>query len=218
MDTKKMEALWEGARSVLASEAGRLGVPVAAALAVFAVESGGAFFGPGGKPVIRFEVHKFWQEWGSDHAALFDAHFRPRRGWKNHEFREADDGVWESFHGNQAKEYRVFDFAKARAFEAAMRSISMGAPQILGLNHALCGFGTAAEMYAAFCESTEAQIRAFFAFVENSRLVGALRGRDFRAFAAGYNGPANVDVYAAALVGAYGAAVAVVTSDNIVEH
>jgi hypothetical protein len=53
----------------------RLGIDPVAVLAVWYVESGGRAFTPG-KPVLRFENHKFFKYWGVDHEAEFDKHFQ----------------------------------------------------------------------------------------------------------------------------------------------
>jgi hypothetical protein len=58
----------------------RLGIDPVAVLAVWYVGSGGRAFTPG-RPVLRFESHKFFKYWGTDHEPLFDKHFHsgPRR-------------------------------------------------------------------------------------------------------------------------------------------
>jgi hypothetical protein len=53
---------------------GQHGFDPIAVLAVWYVESGGRSFTPG-KPIIRFENHKFFDFWGHDHASKFDKHF-----------------------------------------------------------------------------------------------------------------------------------------------
>ena len=79
----------------------------------------------------------------------------------------------------------------------------MGAPHIMGFNHAAIGYNTVEEMFDAFSTSAHSQILAFFDFVRgpggSSRRLEALKQRDFAAFAALYNGPGQAARYAGLL-------------------
>src|SRR5690606_32429419 len=96
--------------------------------------SGGQGFGPGGRLLIRFENHLFNQHTGNRYANLFAAG-NPQ--WTGHRWRRHEtDTYWITLHtGDQAEEWAVLEFAMTLNRNAALQSISMGAPQILGSNH-----------------------------------------------------------------------------------
>ena len=56
-------------------------------------------------------------------------------------------------------------------------------------------------MFDDFQTGEEAQVRAFFRFVENQHLVQSLRQKDYVAFARGYNGPGQPEFYAGIIQG-----------------
>jgi hypothetical protein len=147
--------------------------------------------------VIRFEVHIFHREWNSD-PALFERHFRfdPQNLIGNHAWRPTPESEWRDFHGNQAAEWEVFTFARGLDERAAMRSISMGAPQIMGFNHQMIGYDAVQGMFESFQQSERAQLLGLFRFIQEKALTSAIRQRDFATFAAGYNGPGQAQTYA----------------------
>ena len=54
---------------------------------------------------------------------------------------------WRTLHGTgQDAEWAAFEMARRLDETAAMRSISMGASQIMGFNHAAIGYASAREM------------------------------------------------------------------------
>ena len=166
-----------------------------AVLSVWYVESGGRDF-TAGTPIIRFENHKFFQFWGHDHAADFDKHFQfggragiAGKSHQNHKFRAGSSGPFATFHGNQSKEYEVLDFATNLASrEEACLSISVGGPQIMGFNHDVCGYASAAQMFAAFAQDERFHVLGFFDFVQSKGLLDDIRKKKWVAFGAHYNG------------------------------
>ncbi|HXF64885.1 MAG TPA: N-acetylmuramidase domain-containing protein, partial [Caldilineaceae bacterium] len=148
-----------------------------------------------------FENHIFFEEWGKLDPERFAQHFRfdLEHPWHDHQWRPSPDQEWRSFHGDQNAEWEVLALARTHMDErAALRSTSMGAPQIMGFNHQLIGYETVQEMFSAFTSSAHAQIIAFYDFVgaDPSRLE-ALRRGDYLAFAASYNGDGQAPLYAA---------------------
>jgi hypothetical protein len=77
----------------------------------------------------------------------------------------------------------------------------MGSPQIMGFNFAMLGYPSVQEMFAAFEGGERAQIEGLFNFIAARGLTDALRQRDMRSFAAGYNGAGQADAYTAVLDG-----------------
>ena len=60
---------------LLSQLAREVDVPVEATLAVWQIESGGTPAEPG-RPILRFENHKFLEHWGKQNTDLFDGHFQ----------------------------------------------------------------------------------------------------------------------------------------------
>jgi len=72
------------------------------------------------------------------------------------------------FHGKQDQEWRVFEFARKLSEPAAMRSISMGGPQIMGFNHSRIGYDSAGEMFHAFESDIRYHVLGLFDFIKGS--------------------------------------------------
>jgi hypothetical protein len=159
--------------------------------------------------IIRFENHLFDSNWGRANADVFARHFRfdSKKRWTAHQWRPSGTGSFQDFHGDQAAEWRVFEFARTLDDRAAKLSISMGGPQILGSNHAEAGFESVNQMFDAFARSEKRQIVAFFDFLQGTstqpRKILALQKRDFLRFAELYNGPGNATVYGAKIEALY---------------
>jgi len=128
-----------------------LGIDLASAIAVIAVESGGHGF-EDGKVLIRFENHLFYKYWGKENEKVFFEHFtfNSDKHWLGHKFRKHKRDEWETFHGDQDKEHEVLRFARKLDKNAAYMSISMGLAQILGSNSKIIGYESAEEMYDNF--------------------------------------------------------------------
>lgn len=175
----------------------------ACSVAVLTVESSGSGFGTDGRMIIRFESHIFWRQWGRNHQDTFNAHFRydASRGWRGHKFRAKANGRWSDFHGKQSEEWRVFEFARRLNEAAALCSISMGAPQIMGFNFAAIGYESARDMYDNFQADMRYQIVGLFDFLRGagttSPMVQALQRKNFIDFAGRYNGPGQAAKYGA---------------------
>jgi uncharacterized protein YgiM (DUF1202 family) len=171
---------------------------VACALAVLCVESSGKGFEQtnGDKMIIRFENHKFWTYWGKTNAQQFRQHFRynTAKVWTGHEWRSEPNGEWQSFHGKQTAEWQVFEFARQLNADAAMLSISMGAPQIMGFHFERIGYLSVEAMFNAFSRSIQGQINGLFDFLSPSMLA-YLREMAFEDFAGMYNGTGQKQVY-----------------------
>lgn len=174
----------------------------AAAVAILCVESSGRAFGDDGRMIIRFENHVFWDKWGKQNTGGFDPHFRfnQSKRWLGHQFCNPAGGDWTDCHKkNQAGEWEVFSFARGLDEVSAMRSISMGGPQIMGFNHHLVGYESPREMFDRFQADMRFQILGLFDFVKGpgttSPMLEALQRRRFDDFAAHYNGTGQAAEY-----------------------
>ncbi len=196
---------WNNYGSLVERLARMLNIPVNSAVATLAAESGGNGFGPDGRLIIRFENHIFYQYWGEKNPETFDRFFAfdrssPANAWKGHLFRRDVGEPWQDFHDNQDLEWQVLTIARALDDTAALSSISMGAPQVMGFNYGRLGYDSVQTMFYTFARSTQAQLLALFDFVKGmsltSQAIQALQKRDFLTFATIYNGSANAPTYA----------------------
>ncbi len=189
---------WNQYGGLLLEQAAQLDLDPGVAVAVLVAESKGEPFGPDGRMIIRFENHIFYQYWGKANEARFRQHFSfdANQQWKGHHWRPDPNGAWQPMHEHQAGEWQVFEFARRLDERAAMLSISMGAPQIMGFNHTAIGYTTVQAMFHAFQADVREQLVSFFRFMTVHKLVDAVRGGDYVAFARIYNGPGQADHYA----------------------
>ena len=173
----------------------------AALEAILEVESNGAGF-VNQRMVIRFEAHIFVREHGSTPHFRYNDAGRP---WLEQFWRPTPAFAWRAIHtGHQDSEWAAFEFARSLNETAAMRSISMGAPQIMGFNHQRIGYATPQAMFSAFDDSYPAQLIGLINFIlSDAVLVAAIRQRDWRTVAKLYNGPGQVEVYALRMEKAY---------------
>jgi len=174
-------------------------------MAILDVESGAAF-GPGGRMVIRFEAHIFRNELRNDE--VFGQHFRmaENRPWEQPAyFRKGAE--WFPIHASQESEWAALGVAQRLNETAALRSISMGRPQIMGFNHGRVGYPSVKAMFAAFADRSSGEAAQIIAFLNymltDAALVRAIKERNWRAIAAAYNGVGGVDVYAPRLEAAW---------------
>lgn len=192
---------WNRYGGLLNLLSGVVGIRPAAAVAVLCVESGGRAFGDDGRMIIRFENHIFWDQWGRFHPDAFREHFRFAGGrrWTGHRFREQRTGAWETLHTGQRNEWRALAVARGLHEAAALRSISMGAPQIMGFNHARIGYDSVQRMFDQMTRDERFHILALFDFIRGpgatSRMLEALRREQYVNFATGYNGAGQAPVY-----------------------
>jgi hypothetical protein len=192
-----LQEIWNLHGGLLTREAAQLGIDPAVAIAVLLAESGGRTSGADGRMIIRFENHIFYDRWGRQNPDAFFRFFefdREKR-WQGHRWRRSPNDAWRQCHSSQAEEWAVLDLARSMHEELALQSISMGAAQIMGFNFSTVGHTSATAMFKDFQQSQENQIRGFFRFVAGKGLVNTLRNQDYLAFAHGYNGPGQAEVY-----------------------
>ena len=195
---RKVASTWNRFGGLLEDLSRRRQIDVACAVAVLCVESSGKGFEPSNRDrvIIRFENHKFWKYWGRRDPDLYRRHFQYRKGqaWKDHTWRSDQEQEWRRFHGNQRSEWEVLDFARAIDDDAALMSISMGAPQIMGFHFQAIGYQSVQEMFQAFGEEMSAHIQGLFDFMSTA-MVHHLQVLNFSEFAGMYNGSGQKERY-----------------------
>ncbi len=189
---------WNRFGDLILEQATQLNLEPSVAVAVLVAESAGEPFGPDGRMVIRFENHIFYQYWGREHEDQFHQcfAFNPEQGWQGQHWRPDVNAGWLACHLDQRGEWQAFEFARTLDEHAALCSISMGAPQIMGFNYRMLGYATVQEMFQAFQADTRNQLTSLFRFMQVNGLVDAVRNQDFQTFARVYNGPGQANYYA----------------------
>ena len=173
--------------AAIEAAAGKIGCQVAVVRAVIDVESRGGFL-PDNRPKILFERHYFSRLT----AHKYDA--------GNPDISNQQPGGYKG----GAAEYDRLARAIALDRDAALRSASWGAFQIMGDNCKTCGFTGVEDFVAAMVSGEPAQLDAFVQFVRKAGLDDEMIRRDWAGFARGYNGPAYaINKYDTKLAAAY---------------
>ncbi len=159
-----------------------LNVEEAAIRAVHQVESGGRNgFLPDGRPMILFEGHIFWSQ-------LKKRNINPEEHAKGNEDILFPRWNRTAYKGGAA-EYERLNRAILIHREAAQASASWGMFQIMGFNHALCGYRSVSDYVSAMESSANNQFLAFVKFLQSTQLDIPLRNLNWVGFAEKYNGP-----------------------------
>lgn len=159
--------------------------------AVVAVESGGSGFRDG-RLLIRFEPHVFIGMLPDDKKeAARNLFTTGSPAWDGNQHRMNG----QPFHGNQLREWAALAEACKIDRHAAIQSISMGAPQIMGFHYAKLGYGSPDAMLLDFAKSQDNQIVAMFKFLEHSGALAHLQQGNLDGFITIYNGSGQVAHY-----------------------
>lgn len=162
--------------------ADKIGVELAALIAVIEVESNGiasTVISGAEMPVIRWEGHYFYR--------LLKGEKRDKAVKEG--LAAAKAGVVKNPRSQLAR-YDILDRASAIDAEAAFSSISIGVGQVMGANAVGLGFTSAQTMFKRASEGFAGQVDLMVRFIEHNNLVDELQRRDWSAFARAYNGPA----------------------------
>ncbi len=158
----------------------QLKVEPAAMQAVIDVEASGSGFLKNGKPKILFEGHIFWRE-------------LKQHGIMPTSVRRRNEDIlypkWTREHYlSGAREYRRLERAVKIHEASAYASASWGLFQIMGFNYKLAGFSKLEDFIAAMHKSEVEHLKAFIHFIDDRKLIPALRRKNWAKFAYGYNG------------------------------
>lgn len=143
-------------------------VPFEVMMAIIEVETpGNGFDAKTGKLLIQFEP-----SWFRKHEP-----FAPSGAWS---VNKVDV---------QSKEWIAFNSAFSIDKESAMKSTSIGLPQIMGFHYERLGYKTVGDMWDDFKKGEHQQILALFRFVlSDAKLLQAVREKNFHMIAYIYNG------------------------------
>lgn len=171
------------------------GVEPACLLTVIETETGGRPFEPadidpsdGIEPAILFERHVFLKRLKALAPGLVAE--AKRQGLTVAKWQGPGSAQYADQKTSAA---RLALLAKAVAVhpEAAYQSVSMGLFQVMGFNHAACGFESAVAMHAALTRGgLGTHLAVGVAFMRSKGLLKKLAARDWKGFALGYNGTA----------------------------
>lgn len=125
---------------------------------------------------------------------------RPTILFERHKFRSFTFGTYNATHadlsgpqgnyGRFSEQYNKLRRAAMLNEEAALKSASWGAFQIMGFNHTNAGYGTVAAFVDAMIGSQSNQLNAFVAFVgAEAGMKNAIVKKEWATFARLYNGP-----------------------------
>jgi hypothetical protein len=128
---------------------------------------------------------------------------RPQILFERHKFRDYTNGQFDSepsvsgspgMYGPLSAQYtrleKALDLCQQAGLgpEPALKSASWGMGQVMGFNHTVAGFPSAAAMVQAMVESEDAQLAGMSGFLQGNGLAQALCGQDWVTFAKRYNG------------------------------
>jgi hypothetical protein len=167
-----------------------LDVEVAAVRAVAEVESRNQGF-ENGRPIIRYELHKFRNGEQGVWAGVGDGYDRTHP-----HLSQRNLAAGEHYHiGRQGREYSLMhaamilrDPSGRRRYADAWKAASWGRFQVMGFNYAIAGWGNIEGFVAAMYTSEGNHLQAFLGYVNAHNLVRHLRNHNWAAFALGYNG------------------------------
>lgn len=183
---------WNNYGGLIKKISDELQIDVATGLSVLCVESSGHGFS-NDKMIIRFENHVLDMFWGKNNIDKFNEHFKYNKKSRrnDHYFRASKNDDWEVCHTSQEMEWKVLDFAMTLDETNALKSISMGAPQVMGFNHKFIGYSTPQEMFKMFNKDIRFHLLALFDFCKyKPERIRFLQRRDFYQFSVEYNGTA----------------------------
>ena len=196
---KITEAEWEELAEELSCEAN-------AVKAVTQVEAGGkGGFDAANRPVILFERHQFSKysarKFDNDYPFISskkpylrirgkDRKIIPEREIEFKSLKKKSQLATSNYYPPDSNSNYI-RLSKAYLLDktAALKSASWGMFQVMGFNHATCGFNSVDAFVAAMATSEKEQVRAFATFIKsNKKLAKAIKEKDWLTFAINYNG------------------------------
>lgn len=162
------------------SQAKALGIEAVALKAVIEVECKGTGFNADNTPVILFERHVMRQRLiANDQSKIADQMMikRPDLCSKT----SGGYGLYSAQHGrlNAAAQYHRV---------SALESASWGIGQVMGYHWEALGYASLQSFINAMYKDEASQLDAMCRYIKVNGLINALKNKDWKAFARGYNG------------------------------
>lgn len=175
-----------------------LGVPPAHLETVVYVESGGQAYTiieSARMPLIRWEGHYFYRYLPEHLRAL----------GRQEGLAASSGSAWGEVRNptDQAERYAMLQRAALIDRQAAYASCSWGVGQVMGANAEWLGYDTPHAMALRAMAGIDGQLELMCRFIAKRQLVEALADAEWARFAHGYNGPGQIDYYAARMGEAY---------------
>ncbi len=168
--------------SQIIQQAESLGVEPATLKAVIDVECKGSGFNQDGTPVILFERHVMRQRLiANNKSKIADEMMRKRP-----DLCSKTSGGYGLYSQQHAK---LNDAAKYDR-TSALESCSWGIGQVMGYHWYSLDYPSLQAFINAMYKDEVSQLEAMCRFIKVNGLVNALKNKDWKAFARGYNGPA----------------------------
>jgi hypothetical protein len=182
---------------IVGTLAARLQCEEAVVAAIIHAESSGAGFDRKGRVKVLFEKHRFWANLDPSKRATAQRAGLARKNW----ISPAKGGYQDQ--ADNAAALAMLVRAVAIDEAAALKSASYGAAQVLGENFGVAGWPSVQAFVLDMCGSEDKQLAAMIGFMESRGLQEEMRDKDFEAIARVYNGPGQVEAYAAKMRAAY---------------
>ena len=162
------------------NQAKLLGIETACLRAVIEVECKGSGFNADGTPVILFERHVMRQRLIANNRDLDLANMLKERPDLCSKSTGAY-GLYSAQHGrlNAAAQYHR---------KSALESASWGIGQVMGYHWEALGYPSLQAFINAMYKDEAEQLDAMCRYIKVNNLINALKNKDWKAFAKGYNG------------------------------
>ncbi|ENN90834.1 N-acetylmuramidase domain-containing protein [Bartonella schoenbuchensis] len=184
-------------QGLIKSLAQEIGCEEAVVAAIISVESDGKGFDDEQRVKVLFEKHQFYKNLPPHKRKQAVKEDLARKEWISIQ----DGGYKEQKTNTQALELLIA--AMTIDEEAALKSASYGAGQILGSNYGMLGWKSVQDFVTSMCSCEDEQIKAMFTFFKKRGLASSLRDKDFNAIARAYNGSGMVEEYGRRMRSAY---------------
>lgn len=163
------------------AQADKLGIEVACLRAVIEVECKGSGFNTDNTPVILFERHVFYQRLRAINWLT-----------KSNEWAKQYPDICNPSPGNYGKyseQHSKLERASKLNRDVALESCSWGIGQVMGYHWKSLGYPSLQSFINAMYKDEASQLDAMCRYIQANNLISALRRKDWKAFAKGYNGP-----------------------------
>lgn len=164
------------------TQAEKLGVYPSTLQAVIDVECRGSGFNADGTPVILFQRHVMRQRLIAN---------KKRSTADVMEIKRPDlYGKTQGGYGLYSVQHKKLDDAAKFDRISALESCSWGIGQVMGYHWYNLGYDSIQHFVNAMYKDEASQLEAMFRYIEINGLVDALKNKDWKSFALGYNGKA----------------------------